>query len=96
MTKKYIITILFSFIFLLGFSHFIFANYLARKKVGFKIFDTKPILFVSIGLIVLSTILSMLYEHIIIRYSFIIVIILILFFKRNNFITIFKEIKKKS
>jgi len=77
------------------FSHFIFINRLTKKKAGVKIFDAKHITTVSFVIIAFCAILSVLYEYMIIRYIFIFIIILILFFKKSIFMGIFKEMKKR-
>lgn len=84
-------TTLFSYI-IYSFSHFIFMKKISKKYVhGKDFYDYKFILILSILLILLPIMITYLYNYIIIRYSFITIIFIIIWLKRDILITNIKK-----
>lgn len=73
--------------------HYIYMNYITNKKIGTVLFDTRQILTVSVGLVVVSIIFSTLYNYTFIRYALILFIFIVIFYKRNFIIDAIKNIK---
>lgn len=64
--------------------------YAIKKVLGRNIYPVKIFLFCSIAIFTLSIIGNVLYSHTIIRYFFAIILLSLVFFKRNNIVNIIK------
>ncbi len=88
-------TTLICYIFLSIF-HFIVANRVMKKNsLNMDLFGKKSIILISLVLIILMFIFEYLYLFPIYRYIFLCIIMLVMFIKRNYFIGLVKEIRKK-
>lgn len=77
------------------------AHYLGMRRIiktelaNVRIYDMKIIVGISLLFLVLSLILMLFYEAPIVRYSLIIIVLIIVFIKREKVIGLFKEMKKE-
>lgn len=76
-------------------AHYIFAAMITKKKEGFIIFDTKFLLTISIVFIPVSLLMVLLYDHVILRYLIISIIIFACTIKRKYLFDNVKAILKK-
>ncbi len=67
-------------------------HYINIWKMGYKgVYDIKAIFALSLGVIVSAMIVSMLYNYTILRYSLIIILVVLLYLKRNKVLNIIKK-----
>lgn len=71
-------------------SHFVFVNHISEKKCGIKAFDARCLTILSIALLAGSVILSLLYNHMLVRYILILVTLILAFVKRKQIADIVK------
>lgn len=75
-------------------THYIFMTKVCRKHInGLKIYNVRFIIFFSIGLIIASFLLMFVYDHIILRYLFVSIVLMILYIKRNFIMEKLRSIK---
>ena len=77
----------------LSFMHYIFYKRIVKKEEIRQLFDIKNIMLVSICLICLMLLISLTYQFTILRYLFVIGIIIITVTNRNKIVMIFKNLK---
>lgn len=78
-----------------GISHYIFMKRICvEEKIGSKIFDSKAIFSLAFILVAFSLLMALIYEHLLIRYAFLGVLIVILVIKRKYIYAKIKMIKK--
>lgn len=78
-----------------AYTHLIYTNIIAKKKVGEPIFSLSPLLLLTAIIYATAIIMSCLYEYMLIRYAIIIVMCVILRLKQKTIIVLMKNIKKK-
>lgn len=71
-------------------SHFIFVNHITEKKCGKKAFDAHCLTILSVALLAGSFALSLLYNHMLVRYILILVTLVLTFVKRKQIADIVK------
>ena len=83
---SYFVTMIFHFIFL--------SNVMKKAGVRFAIFDMKVLVSASVALVICSFVGMLLYEHVLLRISIILVAAICVFAKKESIITGLKEIKQ--
>ena len=79
-----------------GIAHYLFMRKICNEELnGVRLFDSRTIFAIAIGLIAFSIIMMFLYPHTIIRYIILAVIVGVAFINRNRVIAYLKIIKKK-
>ena len=74
-------------------SHYLFMNKIIRENLdGFKVFDTKILLAITFGMLILGFIMLFLYNFIYIRYAVILLTLIICIIKRNQIMGICKSV----
>lgn len=74
--------------------HYFFMKYIIKKHMNIDaIFDTKLLSIISIFFLLLSFLLMLLYANVLIRYMFILCILVIIIIKKDKFINVIKHIK---
>lgn len=87
-------TTLFCYI-IYGLSHLWFSKRVVKKNEEIKkVYDDKTILIMSILIIGIAALQNYLYQHTIIRYFAVLLVVFIAFINRNHIINIFKNIRK--
>ena len=82
---------------LFGVLHYFFMRKVCKEHLDdYRIYDWKIVFGIGGLLIVVSFIMTVLYEHSIFRYILLAVFIMIAFIKRNTLIKLFKEIRERS
>lgn len=81
----------------LAFFHYIMYKRICKKNcIRESIFDTKIMIFIALLLLLLSIIISCIYNNIVIRYSFLVVILIITLINKNKIISILNKIKENN
>lgn len=76
-------TTLFCYI-VFSIAHFIFVNFISKKKIGIYAFDAKSLFSFSFIIIATSIVMTFLYDKLILRYMVILVILLVAYIKRED------------
>lgn len=77
-----------------GLSHLWFANSVAKKHLGdMEVFDKKTVLFLSAFIVGVSVLQGFLYSHVILRYALILIVAVIMIWKRKFILAEFKKMK---
>lgn len=80
----------------LAFVHFLIMNSICKSELNnAKIFDVRFIISLSAIVLIVMLVLTLLYDHLVIRYGIILILLLTLIIKRKEFINAIKTIKKK-
>ena len=87
-------TTLVCYIFLAIFHYFIMKNIVKKELHNIRIFDDKFTIFISLVMLIIMIVLTKLYEYILIRYSVVLICLIIMFVKRKKIVDVFKKIKK--
>jgi O-antigen/teichoic acid export membrane protein len=88
-------TTLFSYI-VFGIVHYIFMRVVCKKNdCPTNIFDIKSMLMIMLLFACLTVILAIGYKYMVIRFAVIVCVILLCFVKRNVFLSLLSEVKKK-
>lgn len=81
---------------LYAFAHFIFSTIIVRKKCnGESVYNNKLILIISLAVISLGIIIMLLFNYWYIRYSLVLVILVLAIIFRKKIIELFKQIRNK-
>lgn len=76
--------------------HYLFMRLINKRFMDdIKVYDGKKILGISISFLILAATFTILYNYLFLRYSLILVIVAIVYYKRSRIINTFKKIKKK-
>lgn len=76
--------------------HYLFMRLINKRFMDdVKVYDGKKILGISISFLMLAAAFTILYNYLFLRYSLILVIVAIVYYKRSRIINTFKKIKKK-
>ena len=80
--------------FLMALGHYIYAKYIMRKK-NMDYFEKKDVTMISLLTMISTIFVCILYNFTILRYTFIIVMLVIIYIKRNFIINTVKKVSKK-
>lgn len=88
-------TTLFCYIFFASAHYLIMKNICKKELENVKIFDTKFILILSLLVIIITILFEFIYSNILIRYSIILILILIFMINKKKFLNLIKLIRKE-
>lgn len=74
--------------------HYLFMNYIVKKREQQRIFDSKALIGLFVGLLIMMILMSMTYNQIIVRYGIIVVITVVSCLKRRELFKVIRYIKK--
>lgn len=81
---------------LYAYAHYVYMKRVCVKNMnGAKIFDEHFILLLSFVVVALSILTACLYEYVFVRYTLILTLVILLFFKRKKFINVYLQVKGK-
>lgn len=78
----------------LAFGHFMYSQHLTVKNTNEKLFEFTTVLFPSFIMVTLCVLMSLLYGHLVIRYVFIALILIVIMMKRKYIESLLRELKK--
>ncbi len=79
-----------------GLAHYLFMRKICKEELdGIKLFDSKTIFGIAVGLVVFSTAMIFLYPYTIVRYLILLAIVIVMIFNRNKVTHYLKMLKKK-
>lgn len=80
-----------------AFAHFVFSSIVVKKNCyGQSVYNNFAILLISISIIVFSGLIMLLYNYWYVRYSLVLLILIMAIIFRKNIISVFKQLKRKN